>query len=378
MNGTETRNSRIRFIFNPEHDLCLANGDANFAPPLSALRFGHDCSEAIAAVLEPVLPEGQVSAWGWNTALRNRLMKEGIDSRLLPTEERLTDIRMLSHRRTAAEAMEFIKDNISSPEWTESGIPQEIKDAALVLPFLEKNGKAVLKAPWSGSGKGLRWTSADSFNESDAGWCRNTIRNQGSIMAEVRHDKVLDFAMLFKVSDGTKVSFQGYSLFGTSNGAYNSSILLPDCGIQERISEYIPADILEEVRTLLMEFIRIRFSGRYEGFLGADMLVCRKGNSFLLNPAVEINVRMTMGLVARVLHDTICGKYPAGRIIHQAMAGPSEFNHCQGNIDGHGYAVLKVVRADDSDALRRQLSGACAVLSEIRPESRYALAMFRE
>ena len=26
-------------IFNPEHDLCLANGDANYMPPASALRF---------------------------------------------------------------------------------------------------------------------------------------------------------------------------------------------------------------------------------------------------------------------------------------------------------------------------------------------------
>ena len=34
-------------IFNPEHELCLANGDPNFVPPESALRFGRDCAKIL-------------------------------------------------------------------------------------------------------------------------------------------------------------------------------------------------------------------------------------------------------------------------------------------------------------------------------------------
>ncbi|MCX4335139.1 MAG: hypothetical protein OSJ55_09715 [Bacteroidales bacterium] len=30
-------------IFNPENDLCLANGDVNFVPTASALKFGRYC-----------------------------------------------------------------------------------------------------------------------------------------------------------------------------------------------------------------------------------------------------------------------------------------------------------------------------------------------
>lgn len=32
-------------IFNPEHDLCLANGDVNFVAPESAMKFGVDCGK---------------------------------------------------------------------------------------------------------------------------------------------------------------------------------------------------------------------------------------------------------------------------------------------------------------------------------------------
>ena len=30
------------YIFNPEHDLCIANGDENFVPPRSAMGFAKD------------------------------------------------------------------------------------------------------------------------------------------------------------------------------------------------------------------------------------------------------------------------------------------------------------------------------------------------
>jgi hypothetical protein len=37
-------------IFNPEHDLCLANGDANYVPPASALRFARQEAHLMKAL----------------------------------------------------------------------------------------------------------------------------------------------------------------------------------------------------------------------------------------------------------------------------------------------------------------------------------------
>ena len=52
-------------IFNPEHDLCLANGDPNFVPPESALKFGRDC-----AGLTSLIETGEgIIPWGWDAVL---------------------------------------------------------------------------------------------------------------------------------------------------------------------------------------------------------------------------------------------------------------------------------------------------------------------
>lgn len=339
-----------RFVFNPEHDLCLANGDVNFAPPASALKFGEDCSEAIRNILWPVLPEDSVSAWGWDNVLKNMLLKEGVKCQCLPSDDCLAGIRRLSHRRIAIDALSFVRDRISSPTLIVRNTPEELVEVVEVEHYLAANPKAVFKAPWSGSGKGLRWVSRETFNNSDAGWCRNVIARQGSLIAEVRQDVCVDFAMLFKIKED-KVEDWGYSLFETRNGAYSSSRLLTDSEILDYLSAYIPIGIISETRELVKEFVKDRFAGAYEGFLGVDMFVCRSDGSFVLNPAVEINVRMTMGLVARVFRDQM----------------PSY---------GEGGYVLSIIYAPESESLSGLLSGAVDILSEVKESSRYALAVY--
>ena len=46
-------------------------------------------------------------------------------------------------------------------------------------------------------------------------------------------------------------------------------------------------------------FLAGRFSGRYCGYVGVDMFVYESDGGFRLAPCVEMNVRMTMGLLAR-------------------------------------------------------------------------------
>lgn len=52
----------------------------------------------------------------------------------------------------------------------------------------------------------------------------------------------------------------------------------------------------------------------YAGYLGVDMMICREGENFLVHPCVEINLRMNMGVVARLFYDRYvafpaCGRY---------------------------------------------------------------------
>lgn len=351
-------------LFNPEHDLCLANDTPGYTPVSSALRFGQDCQDILHRILdmtyyngkkeeEPTL--GKVSVWGWDSFAKKKLLQMGVPSHDLPSNHQLDLVRDLSHRRTALQAADFIRKNIREPRFLCPHESQEIDRLEDINPFLEKYGQAVFKAPWSGSGKGLRWIHRNQMSHSDEGWCRNTIRKQGSLIAEAREEVVQDFAMLFAVH-GNKVLYEGLSLFNTWNGTYKSNTLASNQHILGILSRYVPRETLEEARNLLLQFIEKNFLGKYRGFVGIDMFICRSDTlPYVLSPCVEINVRMTMGLLARRYYDKTCPE--------QA-----------GDIDGR-YRFL-VLYEKDPAVLQEKLSTAIDVLTPVNPDTRYAIAIY--
>ena len=76
-------------IFNPEHDLCMANGDANFVPPFSALEFGRDCAGLTSYIHKA--GDGEIVPWGWDAVLKQRLVKQGVPVSSLPSDEALDE-----------------------------------------------------------------------------------------------------------------------------------------------------------------------------------------------------------------------------------------------------------------------------------------------
>ena len=101
------------------------------------------------------------------------------------------------------------------------------------------------------------------------------------------------------------IDFIGYSLFESRNGAYSKNILASDNEIEDIIAGYISRDTLIAIREGLTEILTDRLVGHYEGFLGVDQMIC-KTNSPIFIPVSEINLRMTMGLIARNQYDRIC------------------------------------------------------------------------
>ncbi len=287
------------FIFNPEHDMALGNGSENFMPSKTIERFkqenatimsilasegdivllpGSSLSEIDLASISEVVP------WGWNAHLVKRLRKAGLRSELYPSSEWINEYRELSHRRTALK--------LSSSLGHSDGL--EINDTKQLEIILEREKDLVLKSPWSGSGRGLRWCHK-TLSESDRGWCIRTINTQGSIIAEKRHKVIQDFALLFKGDD-----FIGYSLFKTKNGAYISNAQLTDKQIREKLSSYINLQELDDYQDKIKDFISKNIVPTYNGHLGVDMYVYEDSStsSNKLRPVVEINLRYTMGHLA--------------------------------------------------------------------------------
>ena len=295
---TNVKMSNQIYIFNPEHDLCIANGDENFVPPRSAVGFAKENIDLSECLKRPNRQRRQIIPWGWNHSLKKRLINEGVDPSTLPSEDQLQFIRTHSRREFALDVHSRLKcddSHIIGPDYRI--VATSISE---IESFISDNGSAVLKSPLSGSGKGIRFVR-ERLSESDKGWCRRTLEKQGSVIVERRFEIIKECAMLFECHH-EGIDFIGYSLFESRNGAYSRNILASNEEIEAIVAGYIPRDTLIAIREDLKTILADTLVGNYEGFLGVDQIICQTASPIFI-PVSEINLRMTMGLIARNQYD---------------------------------------------------------------------------
>lgn len=324
----------VLYLFNPENDLALANGGKNYTPPPLARTIARDLStlplwyapeedivclpsldygDSLMPVLESLekkcrvcsitsLPD-DVSAyrpWGWSPEIVHRFLRHGADAELLPSTELLDRQRGWAHRIRTREVLTFLKsERVDIPY----EIPVSFRDEEQVHDFVATHRRAMLKAPWSGSGKGLCRTYG-TYDLAIGRWVQGVLRRQGEVVCEPYFEKEADMAMEF-FSDGNRAVFSGYSWFSTDErGAYKGNYLLSDAEIEKRVSSYhLPTDDLYRVRESFERFFTRYIAPLYQGYFGVDMMIYRHSGTFALHPCVEINLRMNMGMVSRIFYD---------------------------------------------------------------------------
>lgn len=390
-------------IFNPENDLALADGNSNYCPPPAARAIARDLAalplwfaasddcvlvpshEHLAyaanmleyftlptAAVQPSLAHiTAVAPWGWSAQMRRRLQAMGVDDSLLPTPFVLEQLRTLSNRRVAIELLQALRSaGVDTPE-----IPLYLSSPADVAAFINSLPRSVVKAPWSGSGKGIAW-GIGRVEVPVEHFYKGVIKRQGGVVCEPFLDKVVDFAMEFSASHG-EVSFAGYSLFVCNGGAYSGNILAPDAAIEDFLCNYIEQDVLEKVKVVLtVELSRLLNPIGYCGFLGVDMLVYRSAEGYRLNPCVELNLRMNMGAVSRIFFDNFVADSSRGSfsVSFYKRAGDALDAHKEmsvryplcvenGRVVG-GYLPLSLVTADSRYSAFALLDNDSLALSE--------------
>ena len=331
------------YLFNPENDLALANFSTNYTPPASAVKIADDLAilpvwyapdeaKVIASTdqNEPFLsrlkeffplrvslvpfsgislsPEEEIIPWGWNPALRKKLLDTGATEESLPSMEELIQLRSDSARQNAIHILNELKAE-NGGFCGESYFFAAVDD---LLHFLHsRNGDHVLKMPNSGSGKGLSWIKG-KITDKQTDWCRRVIREQGGLVAEPVLNKIEDFAMEFSLSDN-KTEFIGYSLFqSSSSGAYMGNFLMLQTDMEERLSEYTGPELMRQLLKSLAEKLSRQFP-TYSGRLGVDMMVCKTNRGYQIQPCVEINLRMNMGIVAHIFYNRFVKAGATGR-----------------------------------------------------------------
>ncbi len=281
-------------IFNPEHDLCLAKGRAHYVPPRSAIEF----ARRDADIMQVLYPNAvccsayddsirsldkntidTVEAWGWDAVVKHELIKRGIPANLLPSDETIADIRRLQHRSTILPLQ---------PDC------HEVTSIDGMQLLLQQQPHWVMKAPWSGAGRGLRWVHG-RLTDIDRQWLLKTVDQQRCIIAEPNRSEagdrsgaspssVADVALEYR--DG---HFAGYSYFRTGSGVYKENVMWPDNMIVSHFSHYGLLQKKHEVE----QWLTANVWPLYMGPLGVDLMVCNDGIH-----VAEINFRHTMGMVA--------------------------------------------------------------------------------
>lgn len=316
------------FLFNPEHDLALAHGAHNYTAPPFARQLRHDlrllpswvapagsyiaipddCSieedhrwlqdhhlDITPVPISQIAELGpcHIHPWGWDATLRHQLLQAGVSPDNLPTDEQLDWIRRLSHRRTSIAFHQALGEAFSP-------CPVELSTVDDVTAFMHSHPGCYLKMPWSGSGKGIYRVIDPTVDNHVPRWIEGALNRQGSLLCEVGLDRVQDFAIECKCRDGHTM-FMGYSVFDSDfHSQFGSGRVAPMEELHELLLGLYP-DLDPVIGQVLMAIDDL-IAPHYNGYLGIDMMLYRDENGKIaLNPCVEVNLRMTMGMITAAM-----------------------------------------------------------------------------
>lgn len=320
------------YIFNPEHDLAMAYGTEGYtAPPLAQLLrrdlqmlpAWYCTTDGSADILSQNVADDALwlqqmrqlmglaaspvainklqcrhsiyHPWGWDLDLRGRLLNACVAPGDLPSRQQVADLQQLAHRRTGIKLLDMLAEKIDM-EFPPR--PVEVRSVYEIKHFNTLYPACYIKAPWSGSGKGVyRVLDADSRNFTT--WAQGIINRQGSILCEVPLDKTMDFAMEFTCLNSI-ARFAGYSIFtNDSHCSYDHGIVAPRLVLEQAIASNLgQPELIAATREALCDILTDLIAPHYNGCIGIDMMLYKDSDGLVkLNPCVEINLRMTMGAV---------------------------------------------------------------------------------
>ncbi len=334
MTSTASLSDRLPAVhlFNPANDEALGSNNRWHTPSRHALQYQHDCEllpiwwandgdfiiaphhsdEEIKAVADEAqvnvrrYPQGayaEPTPWGWSRDAKRQFEEAGVPATCLPTDDDIQQIRTLSHRQLAVDVNNDLYNHtgISAPNR-----PRLYSDTRQME--IHGGDDCLLKRPWSCSGRGVFPTSTLT----DAELIRlagGIIKRQGSVVVEDALPKALDMSALF-YADDAKITHLAWSLFQTMpDGRYIGSLVAPQAEIANRLHEAAifygnhKADFTR-LSDEFMEILHRHIPPMYKGWIGVDMLAYHslgKESRLQLAPCIEINLRMTMGIVATLL-----------------------------------------------------------------------------
>jgi hypothetical protein len=339
------------YYFNPTCELAVANGSFSYQPPLLLQEMERDlsilpfafCTENDFVLTEnqptlafqqkmrmagfalpqfcslaelESLPSNSFNAiypWGWSPAahfkLKNLKEKCFDKFRESPVFNWKDEHKLLFERSTSLDFLNGLLAN-NPPDWfvKKEMVGSKATSCEEVELLLRHHSPLVLKAPMSSSGRGIQIIRNTKLNTSNKQWISGVLKQQSYLIAEPYLEKLIDLSFQFRVLPDSKIEYLGFSIFETnSNGQYRGTLIHPDLG---KIAPDENASELMEMISATAEIIsdalkKSNYANWHRGFLGVDAMVFKHQKDLLMQPCIEINSRMNMGVLVLFLQDKI-------------------------------------------------------------------------
>ncbi|MFC0878505.1 hypothetical protein ACE01N_18065 [Saccharicrinis sp. FJH2] len=325
------------YYFNPTAEMAVANGIFSYQPPALLQSFERDMASVMLYFagksdvvlihqhpnesfldkirsIKPDLPEfmtmnqlidsgrkfDELVPWGWSPVVYKTLesvfplLKDNFKQSAFYTWDQ--QYKTYYSRMTSAKVLEQICNESTRGvgEFAMLKATQCFRTSD-VQYLLSENGKLVIKAPFSSSGRGLQMLRKHHLNNSNIAWINSILEKQEFVMAENLHHKIADLSFHFKLKNNMEPEYLGTVYFDTnSNGQFSGCFL--DNHPENTINKITELFIENGGIKIMAAAIRKYFKN-YEGFLGVDAMIIEQSGHLLLHPCVEINPRFTMGLL---------------------------------------------------------------------------------
>ncbi len=325
-----------------ENDQVLVQGTVDSAFNLRLRELGFHLpgivrlNEALSDPAWISTPMGRLFPWGWSPAVY-QLFREvlpfcGDDFINSPVASWKESHKYLYSRRTGNELLEKIVVNEAFP-WlpTLLDVPVLCNSMDQIHIEIHRYPKAVVKTPWSSSGRGLLVFPNPDLLKKNNEVLSGMLRQQGFVTVEPWHEKQLDVSYQFYSLAG-RITYKGRTFFETdSKGRYLRNLLTDNPNTSVEIARFLDEHNSEVVALLQKSLSESKYAVDYEGWIGVDALIYKTSSGELkFHPLVEINGRFTMGAIALKLRELLAiGSHGFLQIYYSQTTNFQAFCHKQ-------------------------------------------------
>ncbi len=327
------------FLFNPTGEMAIANGTNSYTPPKRLQIFEEDLSiitsffaqendyiitkqfpdlyylekwqelglENLKYVgLQKITNLHQINSlkpWSWNQVshYKFRDIKKQCSEQFKnsPNFSWIQEHKIFFSRQTTNNVQKLISESFSS-DIVAIPVPAiSYNNYDDLNTWLINTPKAILKMPWSSSGRGIHVIDKSQNKPANPEWIKGSIKQQGFITAEPLLNKQEDFSFQFYLHQTGEIDFKGVSYFINDNKGHFIGGNIHQTNLRQKINAYLTKNAIDHTAEILINALKqISPQTFYEGPIGIDAIAyLNEDNKLKIHPCVDINWRYNMGVV---------------------------------------------------------------------------------